>query len=101
MKKKTLIFLSLFFSQTELKMLSNHLKAPGEISKNLSLNSLLYLDDTHWSLWINQKLFHPQNIHDLENYELKKVTPQGAHFFCSLDQKSFILKPNQVYVPLE
>ena len=101
MKKKACLFLSLFFSENEIALIKENLVDSKAYSQNLSLTSLIYYDDNHWSLWLNKKLFHPENIHELENYELKKVTPTGAHFSCRLNQKTFSLHLYQVYAPLE
>lgn len=101
MKKKACLLLSLFFSENEVKLIKEGLVNTKTQSQNLSLTSLIYYDDNHWSLWLNKKLFHPENIHELEGYELKKVTSTGAHFFCRLNHKTFSLHLHQVYVPFE
>jgi len=101
MKKKVCLLLSLFFSENEIALIKENLADTKTSSQNLSLTSLIYYDDSHWSLWLNKKLFHPENIHELEGYELKKVTSTGAHFFCHLNQKAFLLHLHQVYVPFE
>lgn len=101
MKKKTWLLLSLFFSESEVVLIKENLTNSKASSQKLSLTSLIYYDDSHWSLWLNKKLFHSENIHELEGYELKKVTPMGAYFFCHLNQKTFLLRLHQVYTPLE
>ena len=101
MKKKACLLLSLFFSENEVALIKENLADTKASSQNLSLTSLIYYDDSHWSLWLNKKLFHPENIHELEGYELKKVTSTGAHFFCRLNQKAFSLHLHQVYTPFE
>lgn len=101
MKKQACLLLSLFFSESEVALIKENLTNSKASSQNLSLTSLIYYDESHWSLWLNKKLFHPENIHELEGYELKKVTSTGAHFFCRLNQRTFLLRLHQVYAPLE
>ncbi|MBX9786705.1 MAG: hypothetical protein K2Y08_05145 [Alphaproteobacteria bacterium] len=101
MKKKAFLLLSLFFSEDEVALIKENLTDTKAPSQNLSLTSLIYYDDSHWSIWLNKKIFNPENIHELEGYELKKVTPTGAHFFCHLNQKTFSLYSHQSYAPFE
>ncbi|MDK3160045.1 hypothetical protein QPK87_26285 [Kamptonema cortianum] len=91
MKKQACLLLSLFFSENEVALIKENLTNSKASSQNLSLTSLIYYDDSHWSLWLNKKLFHPENINELEDYELKKVTSTGAHFFCRLNQRTFFI----------
>lgn len=101
MKKEVCLLLSLFFSENEIALIKENLADTKASPQNLSLTSLIYYDDSHWSLWLNKKLFHPDNIHELKDYDLKKVTPTGAYFFCHLNQKTFLLHLHQVYTPFE
>ena len=95
------LLLSLFFSESEMALIKENLTNPPVDRQSLSLTSLIYYDDNHWSLWLNNKLFRPENVDELDDYELEKITPGGAHFFCHLNQKSFLLHPHQVYMPFE
>lgn len=101
MKKKAFLLFSLFFSENEVALIKENLTDSKASSQNLSLTSLIYYNDSHWSLWLNKKLFHPDNIHELEGYDLKKVTPTGGHFFCHFNQKAFSLHLHQTYSPSE
>lgn len=98
MRKDIFLFLSLFFSEAELKVIQNHLNPLREEKQNISLNSLIYIDKNHWSLWINHQLYQPQTIHHLKGYKLININQNGAKLFCLKDEQSFFLKPDQTYV---
>ncbi|EKE09585.1 MAG: hypothetical protein ACD_16C00132G0007 [uncultured bacterium] len=98
MKKNLFLFLSLFFSEADLKVIQNHFTPLKEERQNVSLNSLIYTDENHWSLWINHQLYQPQTIHQLKGYKLIGIGQKGAKFFCLKYKRLFFLQPDQTYV---
>lgn len=46
----------------------------------IQLYAIIYTDDQHWSLWINDQIITPENQHILKNLVIKKVTPERVTF---------------------
>lgn len=46
----------------------------------LHLYAIIYGDENHWSLWINEDVITPENQHILKNLIIKKVTPERVTF---------------------
>ena len=81
---------SLFFTQEEIDFLDIQSDAP----EKLNLSAIVYLDKEHWSLWINDKVIRPTNLHDLSGFTVEEVTPFEIKVSpVSPETSSFTLRP--------
>lgn len=68
---------SLFFKDEEVARLH---ESNQETCGALSLSAILYYDESHWSLWINDKIICPENAQEMEGFHIKKVSPHEVEF---------------------
>ncbi len=70
--------------------------------EKLKLSAMIYCDEDHWCLWVNNKVLRSGDIHKIEKFHLVKVDPDEATFTWisrqSLTQKTFTLRPHQTYI---
>jgi len=70
--------------------------------KNLYLSAIIYVDESNWSLWLNNKIIRPETLSDIDGFHLEKVTPQGAKFSWTppdtVIPATFTLHPYQTYL---
>ena len=97
---------SLFFTKEEV----NHIRECFSSKENsnlrdsgrLSLSALMYFDEGHWSLWVNDKIINPENSHEIKDFHLEKVTPREVEFSWTPPDSStpikFTLHPYQTYM---
>lgn len=64
---------SLFFKDEEIVHFYKNKKAPCS-QNDLTLLAILYYDNNHWTLWINDKVIRPDNIQELGGVHIKKVS---------------------------
>jgi hypothetical protein len=60
---------SLFFTEEELNSV---------FQKSLHLTGILFMDDSHWTLWMNGKPITPKNIKFVDPFRILKVTADGV-----------------------
>lgn len=68
---------SLFFKDEEIARLH---ESNQETCEALSLSSILYYDESHWCLWINDKIIRPENAEELMEFQIEKVSPDEVEF---------------------
>lgn len=98
--------LSLLLTEEEISLIHQNLSTTGDKTtanlKNIRLVSIIYLDEFHWSLWVNDSLMRAETVHDVEGFHVEKVTPHGAKFSWTHPGTSFpimfTLQPNQTYI---
>lgn len=98
---------SLFFTEKEVRFiqknifLNNKVKETGENSKILHLSSLIYIDESHWTLWLNDQILHATDSPQIDGFHIEKVTPFSVEFSYLLPQSTIPLKftlcPHQIY----
>lgn len=105
MKNKLFLILVLpFLSQSAhgypslfLKQDKNHQK-----SNKLSLSSLLYLDSSHWSLWINDEIICPDSSRNIQEFHIEYVGPFEVKFSWipphSTEKEHFTLHSHQAFL---
>lgn len=90
---------SLFFKEEEISHIQED-KHDVLRCEEIKLFAILYTNDQHWSLWINDKVIRPENRHDLGEVCIKKVTPDEVTFSYTsskdADVKTFTLRPHSV-----
>ena len=98
---------SLFFTNDEIGHIRKCL-AGKEVLGNMSqlfLSGIVFLDEEHWSLWVNNKIIRPENRHEIEGFYLEQVRPKGVKFSWipsgTSNQILFTLHPYQTYVPIK
>ncbi len=88
---------SLFFQEEEIAHIHEDKRDALKFGE-IKLFAILYTDDQHWSLWINDKMIHPENMHDLMGVRIKKVTPDEVTFSYISSKnagvKTFTLRPH-------
>ncbi|OJW51045.1 MAG: hypothetical protein BGO67_11985 [Alphaproteobacteria bacterium 41-28] len=96
---------SLFFTEEDIKSIREDQLDEQPHSLNLHLSALLYIDQNHWSMWINHKIIRPETCHDIDGFHLEGVTAYGATFSRisseSLIPRTFTLRPFQTYIARE
>lgn len=97
---------SLFFTSKEISfiqqnMFSNILVNPFAQAETISLSAIVYIDENHWTLWVNNIALRPQTVHEMENLKIMKVQPQDVTFLWAphhtTTPKTFTLHPGQTY----
>jgi hypothetical protein len=87
---------SLFFNDEEMVYFYKNKKVPCS-QNDLILLGILYYDKSSWSLWINDKIIHPDNVQELEGFHIEKVAPDEVEFSRLSDEgkegENFTLQP--------
>jgi len=90
---------SLFFTQEEVQYIRKSTDEMKSSNKTLHLSGILFIDKTHWAVWINGKCFRPENQHELKNAKIDKVTSNQVIMTItdpnSQKKYSVTLLPNQ------
>ncbi|MBY0293617.1 MAG: hypothetical protein K2W92_10080 [Alphaproteobacteria bacterium] len=93
---------SLFFSDEEIFYIRENLQDEEQSINPLYLLAIIYLDSSHWSLWVNHKIIRPETEHVIEGYHLEEVTSSTATFSWTpantLTPLFFTLHANQTYL---
>ncbi len=43
--------------------------------EEMTLRAILFHNENQWSLWIGDQVIHPENVHELNGFQIDKVTP--------------------------
>jgi|GEM_PF-3695226 len=43
-----------------------------------SLSAILYHDEDHWAVWINDKIIRPDNVQEVEEFHIENVSLQDV-----------------------
>ncbi len=99
---------SLFFTEDETSSIlenlheSNTLERAFENFGKLYLSAIVYFDEDHWSLWVNNLILRPDTPQDIESFHLEAVTPKSVKFSWrpsdGSPSKTFTLHPHQTYI---
>jgi hypothetical protein len=93
---------SLFFTKDEINLIHSVNKRTTEISETLHLSAIIYLNQDHWSLWLNNKLIRPQQPLNIKGLQVEQVTPHHVRFVwhspASSEDLKFTLRPNQIFL---
>jgi hypothetical protein len=102
---------SLFFTKKEIQIIKKNILSQHKLNKMdknleyLYLSSIIYVDEAHWTLWLNHQIIHscdPQHIH---GFQIEKVTPLMAEFSWippqSADPVKFTLHSHQMFLGKE
>src|SRR5438445_4337130 len=101
---------SLFFTDKEINLIKQIFIFQQKLEKNpikpenLYLSAILYVDETHWTLWANQKVVHASDLHFIDGYSIEKVTPLSAVFSYkppSSLPKKFTLRVHHMFLSAE
>lgn len=97
---------SLFFTDEEMRfiqqnMYSNILTRPFVQAETITLSAIVYIDENHWTLWVNNIALRPETAFGMENLEIVKVRPQNVTFLWAPSNtptpQTFTLHPGQTY----
>lgn len=70
--------------------------------ESLTLFGIMYLDQDHWTVWVNNKTIGPKSPHNFAGVHLERITPTKVDFsWTSADGKRtqpFTLHPFQTYI---
>ena len=104
-------FPSLFFTETEINLIKNKFLFQNKLEKieitpeNLYSSAILYVDNTHWTLWLNHQMVHASDPHPISGYHIEKVTPLAAVFSYLPSQpsppKKFTLPVHHIFLGTE
>ena len=102
-----LAHLSLLLTEKEVNLihesLPSHDPHPSSDPGKLHLSAMIYIDEDHWSLWVNDKIIRPETRDNIEGFHLEKVTHEGATFSWTPPNGTvpvtFTLIPPQTYTP--
>lgn len=86
---------SLFFTSDEMNAINKKENKDKGLTQSLSLSSILYLDESHWTVWINGKRLHPENPYVLKTIRIEKVTEHQVTITCKDQDEILTLLPNQ------
>jgi hypothetical protein len=92
---------SLLFTDEEVSYIrENYLNQKTDVqedsSEKLSLTAIVYFDENHWALWVNNKVIEPESRDQLELVYVEKVSPDEVIFsWKALPSKTFSLSPPQ------
>lgn len=68
---------SLFFKDQEVNHKNNNLEHTSN-SENLKLRAILFLSDHQWSIWVENFVIHPENMDDITEFQIEKVTESSV-----------------------
>lgn len=92
------VYPSLFFTQEDL---SKKMTEKSPFLQKISLQGILYISASNWSLWVNGHLIQAHTPSEIQNLQIEKVTPESATFLWeSLEDgtgERFHLYPQQTY----
>jgi hypothetical protein len=86
---------SLFFTEKEVQHIhQNFLLKNKRVQnrENLYLSAIVYVDEDHWTLWVNQQPIHASDPQQLHGFHIEKVTPLTATFSWHPPQESVPLR---------
>jgi hypothetical protein len=86
---------SLFFTQDEMNIINKKENKNNILADSLLLTSLLYIDDTHWAVWINGKCIRPENLNELEDMKIVEVTEHQVKVMLKNSPKTLTLHPRK------
>ena len=96
---------SLFFSEEEIFYIRENFQGKEQKTHPLYLLAIIYLDSSHWSLWVNHKIISPETGDEVEGYHLEEVASSTATFSWTPSKTPvpvfFTLHANQTYLPRE
>lgn len=102
---------SLFFTETETNFIKNKFLFQKKLEKaeiikpeNLYLSAILYVDEAHWTLWVNHQVVHASDTHPIPGYRIEKVTPLSvvfSHTSPPSRPKLFTLRAHDMYLSTE
>jgi len=102
---------SLLFSEKEINLIHENFSGYKELetetsnSGDLYLSGIIYVDTKNWSLLLNDRVIRPDNVDQLIEFHIERVTPQMIK--CSwlsdnfLSLVKFTLRPNQIFIAKE
>ncbi len=93
---------SLFFKDGEIDRLSEETQDPLA-GWPPSVSAILYCDEAHWSVWINNTVIHRENAHEWEGVHIDKVTPHEvtvSHLSPTGETlETLTLRPSSLVIP--
>ena len=59
------------------------------------LSSIIYTNNKNWSIWLNDQIIKPAQMHQLSYISLKRVSADKIECTINDQEKTFVLCPNQ------
>jgi len=59
------------------------------------LSSIIYSNNKKWSIWLNDQIINPTQMHQLSHISIKRVSADKIECQINHQEKIFILCPNQ------
>ena len=59
------------------------------------LSSIIYSNNKNWSIWLNEQIIKPAQIHQLSHISIRRVSADKIECSINNQEKIFILCPNQ------
>jgi hypothetical protein len=93
---------SLFFTKAEIEALTHTIAEQKTIDplEVLSLTAILYIHETQWTIWVNQRIIRSDHPCPLKNFRIEEVTPHTVTFSWhpphTPHPRIFTLRPGQV-----
>ena len=102
---------SLFFTEREVHLIHQNISPQNELKKDISnsgdlyLSAIVYVDESHWSLCLNNRIIRSDGLHQIDGFHIEEVAPLKVKFSWlpphSALPLSFTLHPNQMFLPNE
>lgn len=99
---------SLFFTEKELQAIHQKPLPQRLLKENISLSALVYVDEAHWVIWVNNQMIHSTDSQCLGNFHIERVTASHVEFFWKppnvktpINPIKFTLRPYQTYLSQE
>ena len=93
---------SLFFTKEEINLIHAVDKKTENSSETIDLSAIVYMNQDHWSLWLNNRLIRSHQSLDIKGLHIEKVTPHNVTFsWCSPTSSvplTFTLRQNQIFL---
>ncbi|MBA3813087.1 MAG: hypothetical protein H0X26_01125 [Alphaproteobacteria bacterium] len=99
---------SLFFTEKDVSLINQSFFLKRQVIKtdkekeNLYLSALVYVNETHWTLWLNNRMIHSTDPHTIQGFHIEKVTPLEAVFSWHSPQSKaplrFALRSHEMFL---
>lgn len=104
MRTNLLAIHSLLFIDEEVKYIreiysNQKTNVQEDSSEKLSLTAIVYFDENHWALWVNNKIIEPKTRDQFDHVYIEKVRSDEVIFsWKSLHSKTISLHPPQTII---
>lgn len=102
---------SLLFTESEVRLIQQNTAPQTKLnrgtskSEELYLSAIVYVDKSHWSLCLNNRIIRSDRSHQIDDFHIEDVSPLRVKFSWvppnSAQPITFTLRPYQIFLPNE